>query len=322
MPSTKSRSEVVVDKERAREVIGALYKAYMEEKKLFRHVNRHEHAPQRKYFPHGIVETALGGIGHRLWQYFTVMTDRREVSEQVYASHARLSEKYPELYTRDVIKMSPSVIEAILREEQVGSPGQSAEYWPRCAETLYGEFSGDPLNLYWEGSIDALLLFKRRRKVDPIPGFGPKILSLLSLFYEELGLMKMPPDAFPVDVHVQRFAISTGIIRCAGTVVNEHVEPVLRKLLCELCLEKGWSALELSHAIWFLGNRLCSGCYRNKAMLMLCPVYSQCGGSISTLTYTRKGTWDFDAPRHRKGGERKFIDLSGTPLFIAAEGTR
>mgnify|MGYP003468298228 CR=1 FL=1 len=133
--------------------------------------------------------------------------------------------------------------------------------------------------------------------------------------------MEMPGDAFPVDVHVQRFAISTGIIRCAGKVVNEHAEQVLRKLLCELCFEEGWSSLELSHAIWFLGNRLCSGCYRDSSPEAFCPVYGQCGGSISTLTYFRKGTWDFDALRHRKGGDRKFsVDLSNASLFSITGG--
>ncbi len=318
MLSTKSRSEIVVDKERAREVLGTLYGTYMRDGGLFRYVNRHEHAPQRKHFPPGV---KVASLGHRRWLYPTVMTDRREVSEQVYASHEHLAARYPELYTGDVLRMAPSEIEVLLRKERVGSPGQSAKYWPRCVETLFGEFGGDPLHLYWEGSIDALLRFKRSRKMDPLPGFGPKILSLLSLFFEELGLMKMPPDAFPVDVHVQRFAISTGIIRCTGNVVNEHVEQVLRKLLCGFCLEEGWSPLELSHAIWFLGNRLCSGCYRNKTVPMLCPVHGQCGGSISTLKYFKKGLWDFDAPRHRKGGELKFVaDLSDAPLFTITGG--
>lgn len=312
MSNTRSRSDIVVDKERARENLGTLYGTYMRDRGLFRYVNRHEHAPQRKYLS---PDVEVGGRSHQCRLFFTVMTDRREVSEQVYASHQQLAEKVPELYTSDAISMAPSEIEALLRKERVGSPGQSAKYWPRCAETLFGEFGGDPLRLYHESSIDALLRFKRSRKMDPLPGFGPKILSLLSLFYEELGLMEMPTDAFPVDVHVQRFAISTGIIRCTGKVVNEHAEQVLRKLLCELCLEEGWSALELSHAIWFLGNRLCSGCYRNKAVPVLCPVYDQCDGSISTLTYFKKGFWDFDASRYRKGGERKFTDLSGTPLF-------
>ncbi len=285
-------------------------------------MNRHEHAPQRKYFP---PSAEVADLNHRRWLFFAAMTDRREESERVYASHERLAGKSPELYTRDVLRMPSSEIEALLRKERVGSPGQSAKYWPRCAETLFHEYGGDPLFMYGNTNIDDLLRIKRIRKMDPLPGFGPKILSLLSLFYEELGLMEMPSDAFPVDVHVQRFAISTGIIQCAGRVLNEHAEQVLRKLLCGLCFEEGWSSLELSHAIWFLGSRLCSSCYRNKAIPMLCPVHDQCGGSISTLKYFQKGIWDFDAQRHRKGGSlifclRENIDHAAIPSLFSVAG--
>ena len=128
--------------------------------------------------------------------------------------------------------------------------------------------------------------------------------------------MEMPVDAFPVDVHVQRFAISNGIIKSSGKVLNEEVERILRPLLCEIVLEKGWSALEMSHAIWFLGNRLCSGCYRDSIPKILCPSYGHCGGSISTITYFRRGFWDLGVERHRKGGSSNFALPESSPLFL------
>ncbi|MHB8660801.1 MAG: hypothetical protein ACYC75_02600 [Minisyncoccota bacterium] len=300
--------------ERAKNVLGTLYTAYVHNQKLFRHVNREMHAPQRRHFPCGVPK---GSLGHRQWLFFAAMTDRREESERVYASHARLATRAPELYTRSVVKMASHEIAAILKSEKVGSPEQSARYWPRSAETLFGEFLGDPLNLYQKGRIDDLLEFKRNGHGDKLPGFGPKILSLLALFYAELGLIGMPEDAFPVDVHVQRFAISTGIIRSSGRIASEKVEKVLRPLLCKIIFEEGWSALELSHAIWFQGGRLCNGCYRNSVSELLCPSYNQCDGSISTTSYFRKGVWDFDAARHRKGGDRNFTLPDFSPLFIS-----
>ena len=304
---------MVVDKERAREVLDTLYTAYVRGEKLFQHVNREMHAPQRKYFPFGVEARSLG---RQRWLFFAAMTDRREVSDRVYESHARLSEKHPELYTEDVVKMSSVQIEALLKSEKVGSPGQSAKYWPRCAETLFGSFAGDPLLLYRGRTINDILDFKRSQCESNLPGFGPKILSLLALFYEELGVMEMPVDAFPVDVHVQRFAISNGIIKSSGKVLNEEVERILRPLLCEIVLEKGWSALEMSHAIWFLGNRLCSGCYRDSIPKILCPSYGHCGGSISTITYFRRGFWDLGVERHRKGGSSNFALPESSPLFL------
>ncbi len=317
MKKTKYHSEIVADEKRAPEILRILYGEYVDSRKLFRYVNRETHAPQRKYVP---ADVPLGGFEHRKWLFFAAMTDRREESERVYASHKRLFSRARFLYTDEVMEMPPQRIAEILKSEKIGSPGQSAKYWPRCTETLYGDFFGDPIHLYKEKSIAALLAFKKSRAKEPLPGFGPKILSLLSLFYEELGLMQMPEDAFPVDVHVQRFAISTGIIQGSGKVTNEDVEKVLRPLLCAVVREEGWSALELSHAIWFLGNRLCKGCYQKRAAEFLCPAYGYCGGSISTKPYFRHGVWDFDALRHRKGGDRDFILFENAPLFTVSGG--
>ncbi len=318
MNLTNAHFDIVVDEERARAVIGKLYEAYVHSRGLFRYISREKDAVQRRFVPVGVEP---GSSGHALWLFFATMTDRREESERVYEGHVFLRRQYPRLYTEAASKMRSSGIAEKLHIAKVGSPEQSARYWPRCAETLFGEFGGDPTAMYQieDGLIDDVLRYKPSREGDRLPGFGPKILSLLALYYEELGLMEMPGDAFPVDVHVQRFVISTGIVRATGTTLTEAVEKVVRPLLCRICRIEGISALELSHAIWFLGNRCCSGCYRNKAVPELCPSYADCGGSISTLTYTRRGVWDFDAPRHRKGGERTMLLPSDMPLFLEPE---
>lgn len=241
------------------------------------------------------------------------MTDRREISDRVYESHVRLASKAPALYTHEAVQMGSEHIFKILKEEKVGSPGQSAAYWPHCAETFFKSFEGDPLHLYRERTINDILRLKQTEEVR-LPGFGPKILSLLALFYAELNCLSMPKDAFPVDMHVQRFAISTGILEANGDLLNEHAEAALRTLICRIIAEEGWSALELSHAIWFLGKYLCSGCYRNTAVKVLCPAYDVCEGCPSSKPYFRKGKWELDAPRFRKGGDLTLV-LPKTELF-------
>ncbi|HEC93751.1 MAG TPA: hypothetical protein ENI56_00015 [Candidatus Kaiserbacteria bacterium] len=317
MKKTKSHSsQIVFNKPRAKDVLGSLNRAYKEQKQLFAHVTREENAPQQKFFPYGVER---GDVEHRRWLFFATMTDRREMSNVVYESHARLWEREPRLYFEEVLGMSSPEILKTLTREKVGVPRQSAEYWQRSARTLFESFEGDPLTIYQKlESVNGILRFSkggRGNQKGLLPGFGPKILSLLALFYGELKLMQIPGDAFPVDVHVQRFAISTGIVTAeTPTVRSYEIERVLRPFLCNMCMEEGWKPLDLSHALWFLGNKCCSGCCRNAVAKLLCPSYEMCGGAVSTHSYFRQGRWDLTSPRYRRGGDCSF-SLPPSPMF-------
>ncbi|MBP9752078.1 MAG: hypothetical protein KBD19_04450 [Candidatus Moranbacteria bacterium] len=362
---------IIVDHSRARIVLPKAFKAYKEKVGIHSIIKHAFDAPQNRFIPRGVKR---GSFQHILWLFFTALTDRREISENVYKAAAKLYEENPWAYgpgigapqkkinrylkrlvatappveitinptqgllfgdtdiggvlTDDLVTLvdilletdeaveeitivrtdSQTEIEGILRKKKVGSPGQSASYWPRVAETLYREFGGDPLEIFRRyPTIEAFLAFKRdwSRKFgnDPFPGIGAKIASLITMFYAELGLMTMPEDAMPVDVHLQRFALEMGIVRYEGTkrLTNEMVERQARKLYCDICNENGWSHEDFSHAIWFLSKRLCSSCHRKKIAQMLCPVFDFCLGSVPSNSYFRKGIWVIEH-RQKNGG--------------------
>lgn len=160
--TTKSHSDsnISVDKERARHVLRPLYQAGMGQRMLFAHITREVNAPQQRFFPEGVTK---GGIEHRRWLFLAAMTDRRAVSELVYESHAQLWIKEPRLYSEEVLDMSFAEIVGLLQGENVGSPKESAKYWPRSAETLFNLFWGDPLMMYRKFEfVDDILLFKRK----------------------------------------------------------------------------------------------------------------------------------------------------------------
>ena len=306
-----SRGAVTIEAypEQARTVLRSLYEAYMEERLLYAHVVRSD-APQTRHLPESIVR---GGEDHLRWLFFAALTDRRDSSENVYAAHKRLYIRYPILYFREVMISTEEEIKKILVAEQVSMPGTSARNWLACADTLYGKFGGDPLRMYESGNISGALLSK---KEFPLPGYGAKLLSLLALFFHEVGaLEKLPENTFPIDLHVQRIALATGIIRGKGNVRNDMLENVLRELFSQIAEEEGWDVLELAHALWFLGNRLCTGCSRSSKALHFCPVYEQCRGAIPTRSYFKKGLWELNAERLRKGGENQFRLPENTPLF-------
>jgi endonuclease III len=362
---------IVIDLPLARIVCQKAFEAYKGKVGIHSIIKHAFDAPQNRFIPRGVKR---GSPQHILWLFFTALTDRREISENVYRAAAKLyeenawiygpgiggSQEKIDRYLERLVATAPSIeiavnptqgllfgstdvddiltddlvtlidtlletdgvaeeitaigvdnqttIESILRKKKVGSPGQSAKYWPRVAETLYREFGGDPLEIFrHHPTVDAFLNFKKRwiRKhgSDPFPGIGAKIASLITMFYAELRLMLMPEDAMPVDVHLQRFALETGIIRYEGMkrLTNEILECQARKLYCDICNENDWSHEDFSHAIWFLSKRLCSSCHRKKIAQTLCPTFGLCLGSVPSNSYFREGIWIIEH-RQKNGG--------------------
>lgn len=316
MRITNARFDIEVDEDRACEVIAPLYKAFQSGP-----IVRERDAVQWKHIPDGMER---GSLLHQQWLFFATLTDRRELSDAVYASHVRMWAEHPELYLPMVIGIPPKEIEQILRKYKVGCPEDSSEFWPRCAQTLFYGFEGDPRRMFRLGGttpIEDILIFKRKFSGgDPLPGFGAKISSLYALYLAELKKIKMPVDAFPVDVHVMRFVISTGIVRGTGVIENQMLGSIVRKLLCRVVQRLRVPAIGVSHAIWFRGNQGCTRCYKVKAMPVLCPVYDYCGGAIQTLPSREDGEWRLDDPRYRRGGEMRCVIplFQDKPLFAQA----
>jgi endonuclease III len=283
---------VAVYPKRAASILEKIYTDATCNQGFFAHINREMNAPQNTIFPEGVRK---GDPLHMLWLFFAVMTDRRGQSFRVYEGHVRLWEKYRWLYTSEVAQADAKDVVDIVRREGLGLHSNIIENWVRVAKTLFDVLDGNPLNIYESGSINSIVYpMKGDRRLD-LPGFGPKILSLLSMFYKEMKYMKiMPLDAFPVDVHVQRIAISTGILESSdGMIPNNYAEAILRFLICSLANRKDWSRVELSNALWLIGNRGCSGCYRRAIMSHFCPVYDECNGAIDSGPYY-KGKWNLE----------------------------
>ncbi len=313
MRITSARFDIEVDEGRAMRVIRLLYDAYRSGP-----IVKERDAVQWKHLPAGMEG------GSRLWQqwiFFATLTDRRELSDAVYASHVRIWAEHPELYLPMVMGMPPEEIEAILRQYKVGCPRDSARFWPRCARTLFQEFRGDPRRMFRLGKttpIEDIIAFKRQFPGgDPLPGFGAKISSLYALYLAERGIIRMPKDAFPVDVHVMRFVISTGIVSGTGVIENQKLGSIVRVLLCQVVDRLKISAIDASHAIWFRGNQGCTRCPKVREMPLLCPVYSDCGGAIQTIPSREDGEWRLDDLRYRRGGDmaRVIPVFDETPLF-------
>ncbi len=309
--------DLSVDVSRAEEVLGQLFEAGSRAWGLYGSITRETHAPQIVHVPPGIEP---GSLEHRVYLALVVMTDRRSQSMGLYERHVELYRRCSWLYGREGMSVSSDVIFPILVQHQIGMPKPVSESWPRLIETIYLDLNGDPLNLYMSKpgmvrGIDDILALKKKdakkresRKTGELdlPGFGPKILSLLALFYSELGLMDIPEDACPVDVHVQRLFLLTGAVSAhkEGDVYvrNDMLERIVRKTICQIAKKNDWSIIDLSHYMWFLGNQLCGTCHQRKDIFSACPLAGgYCLGNFNTRDYFKKGLWRLNPNRRSVG---------------------
>ena len=318
-----SRDEIEFDKERARRLLGVIYRRFTNGGGAQEEIKRR--APQWVYRPESL---AFASPPHRVWLFCAAATDAREDSARVYNTHSQLwrnaraplpfrtkQRKTHELYTEKVLKWSHADFVWGLAKCQFGNPHRTIEWWPRRSLTLWKDWGGDPYRMFELGSINALMEWKAKQKEDPIPGIGPKIASLIAIFLEETGLPAVR-DAFPIDVHVQSLALSLRLVRFTrvAPILNETLEAILRPNLVALCEEEGWSRILLSHALWLRGNSGCRNCEASRHMARDCPVYADCQGRFSTNPYTRLGLWLPGNPPARKGGDVPEV-LPILPLF-------
>lgn len=281
------------DKRRAKRLlIDRLFGAYDYETHLFEYVHaKNGDAPQHKYWP---ADTEKGSCKHQVFLFFATLLTYRSGSEEWFRQCTALFDRNKDLFFRKVLEMDMKTIENHLRTAEFVHPIAAAKYWKENARTLFDVYGGDPLKIFSEGTISGIIKTKRESKGNLLQGYGPKLLSLLALFYEELGLIKSISDAFPCDLHVQNQCISLGLVKAESNTVDAYkLADFLRINLSNLCNKNGVSALDLSHAMWFLGNRVCIDCNRRRRISeRLCPIMDCCGGRMPTQLYRRRGKWN------------------------------
>lgn len=252
-----------------------------------------------------------GSFEHRLWLWFATLTDRREKSVRVYDAHCKLFRDHPEYYTGDICYISLEKLQKVLKKYKIGSPNASAGNWQVCAFTLFYRFGGDPVALLQHAgwSVASVCKWKKvekkRQGYDPLPGWGPKLISLFFLYLSELGYT-LPDDAFASDVHAQAYLIQTGALEWGDydIISSSVLAEMLRIEAVIVCKEEGFEIIDTAHESWMNGNGLCNGCAKNIHVATLCALYDICGGRADTSSYFKQGKWYKNRPLHVRGGMR------------------
>ncbi|MBI2046340.1 MAG: hypothetical protein HYT28_02905 [Parcubacteria group bacterium] len=305
------------NKKRTKEAMLAIMKSFEKETHLFRFVFIND-APQHKYYPKEVVK---GSFEHLLFLFLGTLLVYRSVSDQGFKQAVLLENKFPWLFSKEILEKTLEDVIAAMKAIGFIHPWEVARSWYGTARTLFSEYEGDPIRLLVEiKSVDAFLKLKRKKGGNRFPGYGPKLFSLLVLFYQELGVPEsfLVKEAFPVDLHVQRVFLSLGLISFNTRLVDSvKLAEYIRKKLSRLCEVEHIPVIELSHALWFLGNRLCGKCQNTSYMHLRCPLYNMCGGAFSSEPYRLEGKWDNQLPRKPKGGHHNQEYL---PLLLEVFG--
>lgn len=284
--------EIVFSREKAIEVIFEnLFPAYFSHSQLFKYVHAgNGDAIQNNYIPEGVER---GSLEHQIFLYFTNLMTYRNSSEVGFRQCVTLYEKYPFLFSEAILEIENEDVAEKLKESGNVHPNENAKRWKGSGMALFGHYDGNPVAIFEDiRSIDELMKKKRRKEKNIFPGLGPKLASLLALFYEELNLVPHIEGAFPVDVHIQAQCIGTKVAIFSGDINSTDLAEILRRRISDICYERNVSPLDLSHAMWFLGNKLCVACRRKKGTSeLLCPIFKYCSGRPSTRKYRLKGKW-------------------------------
>lgn len=305
----EGRGGVIVDPARGRAVLVPIVTAYLKRKKLYNRVHREDDAPQLVHLPTDIVR---GSTEHARWLFFAAMSDRREQSKMVYRGHKKLWEDHADLLYNQPLPESFTAnnVGNLLKPHRFGMWRVTSEHWVINSRILFDRFFGEPRFIYEGKTINDIV---KDKKLVKLPGFNVKILSLLAMFYDEAGIIKAPEDAFPIDLHIQRIALSTGIVTITKETTNVYLEEALRPLLVEICRERKWSMVDAAHSLWFLGNKLCTRCPKSADPIVLCPAYDVCGGPFNSAEYSAKGKWHPNSALPKGGtqkGSQFVLDLS------------
>lgn len=214
--------------------------------------------------------------------FFTVMLDYSTLSEQLYYRMKELYERNPHLFDPKFI-LSGNITEQQLSENFLREkirpryPRKAVERWFKLSYYVYVMYRGLFTNIL-EGVESYDLV---RQRIDNLPGYGPKLTSLIIKFLIKRGFLPRSMEFeldIPVDVHVKRILYYTGVTD--REEVSESEINAIQEAFKAKCKEMHLSPIIVDDYLWVLGSRLCcckkpgKPCHCEKCSI--CPLRPLC----------------------------------------------
>jgi len=247
--------------------------------------------------PNGVIR---GSIDHMLFITLTVSIDYQRDAPSLWASSRKTFDD-PEtryLFNPKLLNETPSkkIIEDMQKYALSKKPRKDAYIWRTVGVTFYKKWKGNPGNFLDDCSWDSVAILEHLktdthlysgRQVPDYPYLrGPKIGPLwLRMLRDNVGITKLrnlQQVPIPVDIHVARATLATGVVRGRFRGRLGEMFEYIRKAWFESV--KGLSinnremiALDMDEPLWHLSKY---GCAMRDKMTGDCPHYHRCKAKL------------------------------------------
>lgn len=251
-----------------------------------------------KEMPEDIVPkgAAKGSLDHLLFITLTVAIDYQRDADALWAVSRRSFEdlKTRYLYDPEALHKTPfkKIIEDIQKYGLSKKSKQDPTIWRTVGVTFYKKWGGSPLNFLEDCEWDALTILKRLkgdahlyngREVPDFPFLrGNKIGPLwLRMLRDNVGISKLEnlrKVPIPVDIHIARATLATGIVHGAYRGKLDDLFEYIRSAWFRgveglKVANRPMIALDVDEPLWHLSKY---GCANRDKSSGYCPVVEKC----------------------------------------------
>ena len=256
--------EIIVDETRLDEVIGTLLATYQAD--AYPYNLPGAVLPQDPaHLPHKL---ELGSVDHAMF-LFSICYYMRGGMKSVTATRqlSRLYVRRPNVFDanhvsnvrKSLLRISLECVDLKYLKNNV--PG----YWIENARRIVELYGGDPRNIF-AGVADfeeACHRVRNNKRGGGFMGFQEKMVSMLLYYFMDASLIEKFPFPIPIDFHVMRVSVATGIVTFKDMPENRDVYSkqllaVLRDIYLDYVIRYNVDPVILANAIWLMSNTLCA----------------------------------------------------------------
>ncbi len=237
-----------------------------------------------------------GTLEHILFLMLTVSIDYQRDAPSLWESSRKTFEDPETKYLFDPKSLNETPLETIIKDMQKyrlsKKPRKDAHIWRTIGISFYKKWGGNPLNFIKDCNWDSLIILERLRNethqcngrffMDYPYLRGPKIAPLwLRILRDNVGitqLRNLDKVPIPVDIHVARATLTTGVVRGQFKGRLEELFECIRKAWFKsvegLTIEsRSMIALDVDDPLWHLSKY---GCSNRDKQTSYCPFINNC----------------------------------------------